>query len=462
MTGTLLPPGLAYLQPIVQDNTLAREFRDALFPQLLYRQESMVERWPANLGETQIMTRASLLAPSMNPLTPGVDPTPKVPSFEQWSVVAAQYGDTIDTNMPASRTALASLFLRNAKSLGLQCGQTLNRQVRDRLFSAYTSGDTVAQAAGVASTSLAVDSINGFTQILVSGAIVSVSVANPKTATISGVAGTVSITAAVPNDPNDPLGPGVLTLAAAASWAANARVLASDAPLIVRVGGAPTVDGLNSTSILTLADIRNAVSQMRRNRVPAHEDGYYHVHLDPVAVSQLFSDNEFQRLNQSIPDGERYGRFYVGSLLGCHFIDNSESPNVNTSGTLVATGRGDVEVAPGYHASVRNASGVGILRTVVTGGGTIYEKWIDETAEYASEAGYTGKVQPGFQLTNGGISINVERVRYILRAPLDRLQQIVSQSWSWSGDWGIPSDQLGGQTSGRFKRAVVIESGSDD
>ena len=466
MSGTLLPPGLAYLQPIVQDNTLVREFRDALFPNLLYRQEAMAERWAANMGEKLIQTRASLLEPISEPLTPGADPIPVAPSYEQWSVQAAQYSSTIDTSMPASRTALASIFVRNAKQLGLQAGQSMNRKVRDRLFAAYTSGDTVTQAIGVATVSVPVDSLNGFTTSLVNGEVVPVSPATPKEIQISGVAGTSLVVAATPANPLLPLGPGVLTLAVAASFAANARVLAADAPTIVRVGGAATVDGLTTTSIISLADIRRAVAQLRRNRIPAHEDGYYHVHLDPEATSQLFSDNEFQRLNQSLPEGQRYQQFYVGSLLGCHFIENSESPNVNTSATpgnpLQATGRGSVEISPTMYSSARNATGVGILRTVITGGGAIYEKWIDETSEYASEAGYTGKVEQGFQINNQGLAVSVERVRYIIRAPLDRLQQQVSQSWSFSGDWAIPTDQTGGQTRGRFKRAIVIESGSED
>src|SRR5690606_22563555 len=101
----------------------------------------------------------------------------------------------------------------------------------NRLFAAYTSGDTVTQSAAGPTTSVPVESINGFTQTLVSGQVLPVSSANPKSATISGV-GTVSIVAAVPNDPLVPLGPGVLTLAANATYAANARVLASDSPTI--------------------------------------------------------------------------------------------------------------------------------------------------------------------------------------------------------------------------------------
>jgi hypothetical protein len=50
----------------------------------------------------------------------------------------------------------------------------------------------------------------------------------------------------------------------------------------------------------------------------------------------------------------------------------------------------------------------------------------------------------------------------IIRAPLDRRQEMVSLAWTFSGDWGIPTDLLGGMTGARYKRAMVIESGSED
>jgi len=45
----------------------------------------------------------------------------------------------------------------------------------------------------------------------------------------------------------------------------------------------------------------------------------------------------------------------------------------------------------------------------------------------------------------------------VLRAPLDRLQQIVSAAWSISTSFPIPSDITGPSGPQRFKRAVVLE-----
>jgi hypothetical protein len=462
---SLLPASLNFLQAIVQDNTLVREFNDALSPQILFRGEAMPEKWEANVGDTQVFTRRALLDPVTESLVAGNDPTPKEPRFEQWNVRAAQYGDSIDTNMPSSRTALASLFASNAKSLGEQAGRSLNRITRNKLFTAYCGGDTVVATAGGPTTTVQVASINGFTTVVVNGSEVPVSPTTPKVATISGVAGSVSIIGATPASATHPLGPGTLTLAANATFAAGARVLAVDAPTIVRAGGVATSDGLTTVSALTLAEVRRAIAIMRRNNVPTHADGYYHVHLDPAASAQIFGDNEFQRLNQGVPDGMRYSNMVVGRLLGALFVENDQAPNAFTStrtttslGTRAGTG---AVFSSEINAESRNAAGVGLIRTIITGGGSIVEKFIDENTEYLSEGGINGKVGE-FMVVNNGIQVMTDRIRYIIRAPQDRLQQVVSQSWSWSGDWGVPADLGGGLTNARYKRAIVIESGSQD
>ena len=109
---------------------------------------------------------------------------------------------------------------------------------------------------------------------------------------------------------------------------------------------------------------------------------------------------------------------------------------------------------------MRNKLGVSIIRTLVTGANSIFEEWIDESG-FASEAGYTGKVGK-FNVTRNGIVINTMGVRMVIRAPLDKLQQKVAISWSFSGDWGMPTDYGGGMTAAGFKRCFVIESGHTD
>lgn len=461
-------PALAGLDGIVQENALERMFHDPLFQSLQYRDAAKREKWLANIGEVSIQTRRSLLDISTRPLTPGEDPTPKSVRYEQFEVQAQQHADTTDTFMPANRTTLASTFLEDAEALGLQAGGTLNRVARNTLFGAYQSGHAITRAAGAATTSVSINSGNGFTDTFVGTRRVPVSPANPLPITIAGATPSpnVNVTGFTPDDPNFPAGPGVLTIDAASTFAVDAAVDSSDAPVILRAGNVATVDGLTATSALTLSPVQKAISILRTNRVPVHSDGFYHVDIDPLGEHQIFQDNQFQRLNQSLPEGLRYQNYTIGHLLRSIFMTNDESPNDENMSTelvegdgLVASGRGSEIIGRDICAPVRNRNGVRILRAIVTGGGALLEKYIDE-GEYMSEAGVQGKIG-NFNVTNQGLVINLEGIRYILRAPQDRLQQVVSQSWSWSGGWTAPTDILGGKSGAQFKRAVIVEFGVD-
>jgi len=463
-------PDLAFLDAIVQDNTLFRQFKDPLFTKSLYRGEATPEVWMANVGDTQVYTKSSVLPTRTKPLSPYTDPDQQLPEFEQWRVQAAQYGGSMDTHMPTSFVDLAPLVARNTHTLGLQAGETLNQCVRNKLFAAYESGDTVIGSVSAGPVnSFEVAAISGFTTSIVNGQEVPVSPVNPIAVNISGVAGEQLVVQAVPLYPDIPGGPGVLTLAAPVTYVAGARVRARFAPLIVRTGNAATVDALTPTDTLTVQDIRQAVSTMRRNSVPTHDDGYYHVQIDPIGESQLYNDNEFQRLQQSLPEDLPYKEFIIGKLLGCIFYSNSASPNIYNSADNGEAGliqsrpatAPDALASPDYYGEVRNAAGVGIIRTIITGKSSIMEKWIDENSAYRSSAGYTGQVGR-FNVINNGIAVNTDRTRYIIRSPQDKLQQIVTQTWSFTGDWGVPTDLLGGMTGSQYKRACVIESGSED
>ena len=461
LTGLGIPQSIGSL---IQERTLERVFHDALFPRLLYRSEARPEMWPANLGERMVFTRAGLIPVNVASLTPGTDPTPAEYETEQWEVEAAQYGNTIDTHMPTSHVSLASLFLRNTVQLGLNAGQTLNRLPRNKLFQAYLSGDTsIDQVAAAAATSIHVASINGFTEVLVNGRLQAVSAANPLPVSFSiGGEPANTVIGAVPDDPALPLGPGTLTLGTGLTvggggGAVRDAVRADTRARKIRVGGAATIDGLTAANIVTLQDIIDAVALLRQNNVPPCSDGYYHVHMDPIAEAEIYQDNQFQRLHQSLPDSAAYRDLSIGMLVGAYWYRNSESPSSTNSGTLVDTsGAGGTDARHGSEigADVINNSGVPVRRTIVMGGGTIYEKFLDES-KYITEAGVTGKIGE-FSITNAGVQVMTERIRLSLRSPLDRLQQTVAQTWSWSGDFAIPSDATVGNDA-RFKRAIVIE-----
>lgn len=446
---------------LLQDRTLERVFHDNLFPRLLYRAEARPELWMANLGERMVFTKTGTIPVSTTPLVPGVDPVPQSFATEQWEAEAKQFGTPIDTHMPSSYVALASLFLRNTQQLGLNAGQTLNRLARDPLYRAYLEGEAMVTVdPGGASLDLQVNTLSGFTERLDNGRISSVSVGNPLPVSFSTAEPDNTVVAATPDDPTEPFGPGTLTFAVATSGAIALRVgvFAQSRARILRVGGGTTVDALTGADILTLNDIIAAVSRLRTQNVPPHPDGQYHVHLTPDAEAQIFQDNHWQRLYQSLPESAAYRDLAIGAAVGCYFYRNNENPDASTVDPArivpIAGGAGGATLSQELGAELTNADAVPIRRVMVTGGGALYEKYIDE-GKYITEAGVTGKIGQ-FSVVNGGVAIMTKRIRFILRSPQDRLQQVVSQAWSWSGDFPIPSDLLEGDDA-RFKRAVVIE-----
>ncbi len=184
-----------------------------------------------------------------------------------------------------------------------------------------------------------------------------------------------------------------------------------------------------------------------------HADGFFHHHLSSTAKAQIFADNQFQRLHESLPDGLSYRQFVVGVQVGCVHYKNTEVPDNTNTGVLRATGV-NAQVSPQIGAEVVNEGGVRIGRTIITGRESLSECYMDESA-YISEVGVTGKIGK-FNVINDGVAVMSDRIRLTVRRPLDKLQQIVANTWSWTGDFPVPTDALVGGDA-RYKRSVVIE-----
>lgn len=451
-----IPEGI---EQIVQDRTLERRFHEALFPRTLFRLEAVPDLWQANVGDTQVFTRTGLLPVNPSPLAPGADPVPEGYPTEQWIAEACRLAGSIDTSMLTSHVALASKFLEDAKKIGMQAGETMNRYARNKLYKAYLGGETVADvAASIGDVTVHVASIAGFAEILSQGRILAVSGANPLAVSFTGGEPDNQVIAAVPDSTTNPCGPGTLTLSAVLTSGVALRdgVRAVNASNIRRVGGGSTVDAITAANVLTLQDINESVATLRSNNVPPCADGRYHLHLSPSAETQLYADEQFRQLFQSLPDSRTYRDLTIGSISDTNFYRNTEVPNQNNVGALVDTSGGGGQAMAGteVNADVINQSGVPIQRTMMVGGAVMHEKYIDES-KLVTDAGVTGKIGQ-FDVSNGGVSIMTERIRYVLRAPLNRTQDVVSQTWTWSGDMPVTSDQTTGDAS-RYKRAVVIE-----
>jgi hypothetical protein len=447
------------IRALVQENLLERAFHDALFPRLLYRGEAVPQLWPNNVGDSMVFTGVGLIKPKLSPLVPGTDPTPSSYQSEQWTSTIQQYADTVDTHMPTSIVAIANLFLRNAHQLGLSAGQSLNRIVRDRLFNAATSGNTVTTAAGTTTTLVPVARLNGLTKArrpdLPLGSPVkfdTVSANNPLPVKIS--TNSVNITGFTSAVSGDEVGPGTLTVDTAISFASRAAVVSGDASFLQRTGGGATIDALTTVNFLTLAEIRSVVARFWQQNVPEQPDGRFHCHLSPGAQAEVFADPEFQRLLTALPDYYMYRQFALGELLGVVFFRNSEAPIPQTvsGGTTASYDPQDPIAIELFTGGV--TTGIPVQHTLFVGQGSLYE-YFQDLAALITEAGVTGRVgEP--RITNNSIEVFTERIQLIIRSPLNRLQDLVSTSWKFIGDWPARTDVTSGDGA-RYKRLVVVE-----
>lgn len=447
------------VRAIVQERALERAFHDALFPLLLFRSEANPVEWPAGVGDSYIATAPGLLPPSMSPLRPGVDPVPQSYAIEQWEATLQQYSGTLDTHMPTSAQAIVDLFMRNAQQLGIQAALSVNRLVRNRMFNAAEAGNTVCDGAMVATTSVRVKRLNGFTRArnpAITGAskvrFDTVSGANPLRVTVDGVANTV--VGYTPDSAGDETGPGVLTMSAAVTCNTRSAVLSYDRSTVIRVGGGTSVGDVGPTDLPRLQDLRAVVANAKKNNVPKHLDGMFHLHLEPESVSAFYADQEIQRLHTGVPDAYCYKEMALGVFFGCIFIENNEVPlPTNTgSGDGVTFDQGDNFAGEFYSTGV--ATGTPIHRALLTGAGGIFEFYQDP-ANFLTEAGMIGHAGP-VQVSNNGVEIMADRITMVLRAPLNRLQDLVSASWKFLGDWPLRTDAATGDDS-RYKRFRTIQ-----
>jgi hypothetical protein len=338
--------------------------------------------------------------------------------------------------MVTSRVGIASQFLQNAYSNGEQAARSLDDLARNALFNPYFGGNTrVRVTLTAAGPAVSVDDIRGFQTIFINGVQQSVSTTNTLLVTIGADSYTlIGATADATNVSTAPNGiSGVLTLSAnvtVSDGTAGNTVQAATASLILRPNGRTNTSLITSTDQLTMSNVLDAVANLRLNAVP-DIDGSYNCYLDPISARQLFADQDFQRLFIGLTSANEVfkpGQGVVNEFLGLRFVLTNES---------------FVQTAP----SVPNAF---VRRPIVVGQGALIE------GDYAGMA--AADVAPADSI----VSI-VDDVCMVTREPIDRLQQIIAQSWYWMGGFCAPSDvtttpmTVPTATNACFKRAVMIE-----
>jgi hypothetical protein len=416
------------LQPIIQQGFLEREFQQALRSRLGYRAVADREEIAVGIGETLTKTRAGLKPSVTTPLAPALNTnldnglTPTGWGIEQYTLTLNFYAATADLNMVTSRVGIASQFLQNAYTNGEQAARSLDELARNALFQAYFGGNTrVATALGSAGPTIAVDDVRGFQSVFVNGIQVPVSSANPLTVAVdspsvstapNGLSGSLTFSS------NVSLGDGAL----------GSTVQAATASAILRPAGRGNTSLLQANDSLSMANLLDAVATLRKNAVP-EIDGVYNCYLDPVSARQLFADPDFKTLFTGATSANTvFQEGAVRDFLGLRFIPTTET-----------------FVQP--HPLV---AGLTVRRPIVCGQGALIE------GDFAG-------IDADDVAPRDSIVTIVDGVAMVTREPIDRLQQIIAQSWYWIGGFCAPSDTtttpltVPTATNASFKRAVMVE-----
>lgn len=425
----------AVLQPIIQTGYLERAFHDSLKAQLAYRAVAMKDVFPARIGETFTRTRTGLRPAVTAPLSPSGNTnfdnglSGSTPGVEQYTMTINQYGDTDDLNVATETVGIANQFVLKGRQLGEQAGRSMDQLAANALFNAYLSGNTRATAATTTSASLHVDDVRGFQTVLVNGVVTPVSGTNTLAVAIGASANTV--TAVAVDGSNTSTAPGgvsgTLTLGTAVSATLNQAVVSGVAPSILRPSGRATTAALVAgDTLLMRTNLLQAVTNLRMNSVPAI-GGAFNCYLDPQQLMGLFADPEFQILFRGQYGAREYRQGEVFELMGLRFIPNNMAPQ-------------------------QVIGGLAVRRAIVVGA----EALIESDCTAAMRASEVGNPLAEVRFVDG--------VKFINRAPMDRLQQIVAMSWNWIGGFVAPTDTtanpnvLPTASNAVYKRAVVVES----
>ncbi|MGD0103395.1 MAG: DUF4043 domain-containing protein [Rhodopila sp.] len=428
------------LQPIIQQGFLEREFAQALRSRLGYRACADQITVAVGIGETLTKTRAGLKPSITTPLAPTMNTnldnglTPTTWGVEQYTISINLYAATTDLNVVTERVGIASQFLQNAYVNGEQAARSLDELSRNALFGAYMGGNTrVRTTLASAGPTMFVDDVRGFQTIFVNGVQQAVSSSNPMTVTVgSDVYTLVGVAIDATNVSTAPNGvSGALTLSGTvlvSDGTAGNTVTAASGSTIVRPSQRANTSLITASDTLTMSNLLDAVAKLRLNAVP-EIDGAYNCHLDPVSSRQLFADPDFKQLFQGATSANQvFKKGMTNDFLGLRFVPTTEA-FVQAHPTL---------------------SSLMIRRPVICGQGALIE------GDFAGMA--ATDVAP-----EDAIITMVDGIAMVTREAIDRLQQIIAQSWYWIGGFCAPSDTTTNPTTvptatnAAYKRAVIVE-----
>jgi hypothetical protein len=157
------------------------------------------------------------------------------------------------------------------------------------------------------------------------------------------------------------------------------------------------------------------------------DGGYYTAHIPPDTEAELFADTDFKQALQGRVDSPVWRDLSIGRFAGIDWVRNNETPTVTSN------------------------SGATVFRPIVVGAGSVVAAPFEDIGSLLAGTGVEDV--PSIRMVEAAPATSVA---LIVRPPQDRLQQVISTSWSYTGDFGVPSDSGTGDAA-LFKRAVVVE-----
>ncbi len=411
------------LQPIIQQGFLEREFETSLRASLGFRAVADRETILTGRGQTVTKTRAGLLPMADQPLDPAANtnfdnglPLVQYP-VEQYTLGMDRYGQTMDLNTVDERVGLAKRFLLNANRLGEAAARTVDTLARNALFGTYMGGTSfVTQTLGAPGTVVHADNVLGFVPGLVT--------VGAEAYTMVGVVFDANNTSSVPGGRSGSMM--FTTNVSVADGTANEPMVTATAPTVIRANGRASTAALVAGDTLTMLNcILEAAAIMRDNAVPTI-NGCYNAYLDNQTLKGLFSDPDFKELFRGAYGSAEYRTGQIIELLGVRFVPTNNAPQ-------------------------QTLGGLKIRRTLVCGAGALVE------------GDFQGQDAADTERSIGEFS-HVDGITMITREPMDRLQEIVAQSWKWIGGFCVPTDLSANSstiptaTNSAYKRCIVIES----
>lgn len=459
-------PFPAALANAIQQNFLERAFIESLKNILNYREIADREVFPGRIGDSITKTRVGLMIPNTTPLNSSSNTnldnglSPQQYSDEQYVLAVFQYPQLApDINLIDDETTIAAFAMKNSENLGIAQATALDRIARNALFQAYMGGNTVVTATlGAPAATINVDDTRGFQSVVVNGNVVPVSNVNTLPVFVNGTLYQVQSFA---NDVSNVSSAastggtsGTLTMSANVSvinGTLGNAVIGQFAPLIVRPNGRLTTAAIQSTDLLNMTSILNAVSYLRNNAVPRVR-GSYNMYLNSTSMNELFQDPEFQILNRGVStrDPVYENAWVLNTFLDVRFVMTTE--------TFVQP--------PQLGAAVPVSQT--IQRPILCGAGSLIEgifaKGLDAIRNMAGRSG-TGQMEAFMPIVNVmGERFMYEGFYQYLRHPLDRLGQIISQASNYIGGFTVPTDVtttsaiIPTASNAYYKRAVIIET----